>query len=148
MPSHKVLRSVTRSVADSFTSLMNWWSEDYVMGHLVRAARTTKCDELTVDMLTGVASPESLLVDAVRQSLHRQVSRFPELVQRSGSDMSFVRSARMMVKFDLNQTRPIISGSKTLETPYRCSVQVVDERGKEYKASLDGWWYPESEDDA
>lgn len=38
MSSHKALKSVVRSVADSFTSLMNYSGDDYVMGHLLNAA--------------------------------------------------------------------------------------------------------------
>lgn len=38
MPSHKTLKSVVRGLAESFTSLMNYWGDDYVMGHVVYAA--------------------------------------------------------------------------------------------------------------
>ena len=53
MPSHKTLKSVARSLADSFTSLMNFAGDDYVMGHAVLAAWQTGATEFRVDLLTG-----------------------------------------------------------------------------------------------
>lgn len=41
MASHNKLDSVSRSVADSFTSLMNYRGDDHVMGHLLKAARSS-----------------------------------------------------------------------------------------------------------
>ncbi len=63
MASHKKLQSVSRSIADSFTSLMNYSGNDYVMGHLLKAARTTGMTRLDVDLLSGIASPKGLLVE-------------------------------------------------------------------------------------
>ena len=61
MPSHKVLQSVARSVADSFASLMNYADDDYVLGHLLNVARASGRNELSVDLLTGKAGPSELL---------------------------------------------------------------------------------------
>jgi hypothetical protein len=39
MPRFKVLKGVAHNVGASFTSLMNYASDDYSMGHILRFAR-------------------------------------------------------------------------------------------------------------
>lgn len=51
MAKRKVLKSVARSVADSFTSSMNYRTYDYVMGHILNAVRETGETTLHVDLL-------------------------------------------------------------------------------------------------
>jgi hypothetical protein len=143
MASHKKLQSVTRSVADSFTSLMNYSANDYVMGHLLRAARTTGMSRLDVDLLSGIASPKGLLVKPVADSVDAYCQDLSSLVARSGSHMAFVRSARLSVEFDISISRPYSRAPHLDESPYTCTVRVEDDRGKIYESELKGWWYPE-----
>jgi hypothetical protein len=143
MASHKVLKSVTRSVADSFTSLMNYRGDDYVMGHLLTAARSSGSPALHVDFLTGSATPEVLLTSPVKQSVSDYCSSFPSLVERSGSDLAFVSAAEMDLEYDLSIARPLRNHQKVLESPYVCTVTIADDRGRKYESRLDGWWYPE-----
>jgi len=143
MASHKVLKSVTRSVADSFTSLMNYRGDDYVMGHLLTAARSSGASALRVDFLTANATPEALLTSPVKRSISDYCSSFPSLVQRSGSDPAFVSAADMDLEYDLSVARPIRNHQKVLESPYVCTVRITDDRGRRYESRLTGWWYPE-----
>lgn len=71
MARYKVLKSVTHSMAHSFTSLMNYAEDDYVMGHLLREARETHRATLRVDLLTGVASPSELLSSPIGQAIRQ-----------------------------------------------------------------------------
>ncbi len=144
MPGYKVLRSVARSVADQFTSLTNYVGDDYVMGHLLKAARESGEKVLTVDLLTGRAKPPALLAPDVARSVAWYSNNFPDLVRRSGSDISFVREARMTVSFDISVRRPRYRGDRLPESPYRCDVLITDDRGKQFAASVSGWWYPEN----
>lgn len=144
VPSHKVLKSVVRSVADQFTSLMNYADDDYVMGHLLTAARSSGERTLSVDLLTGEAEPPALLVPPVSRSVVRHAKGFPELVHRSGSTVDFVKKAKMTIAFDTAVERPRCVGSDLVESPYECRVSIVDDRGKEFAVSLSGWWYPEA----
>ena len=142
MPSHKKLRSVVRSVADQFTSLMNYRGDDYVMGHLLTAARATQKNTLRVNLLTGAASPPELLVSEVASSAAACAADLPELVRRSGSDIAFVSAAEMVVSFDLAVTRPAQIAPRSLESPYTCTVSLTDDRGRLYSAQVTGWWFP------
>jgi len=144
MASHKVLKSVARSVADSFTSLMNYRGDDYVMGHLLTAARSSGASALHVNFLTGHATPEALLVTPVMQSVSDYCASFPSLVQRSGSDLAFVRAAEMDLEYDLSVAKPRRHQQKVLESPYVCTVRIEDDRGRIYESRLTGWWFPET----
>ena len=100
VPSRKPLKSVVRSLAESFTSLMNHRGDDYVMGHVVRVAWDTGSTGFHVDLLSGKGDPSPLLVAEVRGAVADYVRDFPGLVQRSGSSMEFVRLAEMKVTVD------------------------------------------------
>ena len=69
MARYKVLKSVAHSFAHSFTSLMNYSGDDYVMGHLLRRAEDIGEPALAVDVLTGKAEPGALLTRDVAQSV-------------------------------------------------------------------------------
>ncbi len=144
MASHKKLQSVSRSVADSFTSLMNYVGDDYVMGHLLKAARSSGASRLDVDLLSGVATPKSLLVWPVVASIESYCVDFPGLVERNGSDVSFVRTAVLSVEFDISISRPYSKVPHLTESPYKCVVTIEDDRGKTFRSELKGWWYPET----
>jgi len=142
MPSHKRLKSVVASLAQSFTSLMNYRGDDYVMGHIVHAAWSTGATRLRVDLRSGATDPSPLLVPEVRDSLARYVRWFPDLVHRSGSSLSFVREAELLVTVDPTARRPY-GREGFQESPFTCSVRLLDDRGKEYLHEIRDWWYPE-----
>jgi len=142
MPSHKVLKSVVRSVADQFTSLTNYTDGDYIMAHLLNAARESGNERLSVDLLTGRATPSSLLVPPFSKSVAWHSEGFPDLVRRSGSTMEFVKRAEMTVTFNTSVAEPRCAGSDLLASPYECRVSLLDDRGKEYSVVLTGSWCP------
>jgi hypothetical protein len=144
MTSHKPLKSVSHNFGHSFISLMNYINDDYFMGHLLKQARKTKCNKLTVDILKNLAEPTLLLTDQIRQSIEHWNKWFPTLVESSGSTMYYVSSATMTIEFDLQQTRPYPSDSSITENPFTCEIVIVDDRGKEYKHKHEGWWFPET----
>ena len=61
MARYRVLKSVAHNIGHSFTSLMNYEGDDYVMGHLLRFARRTKLETVTINFVTGEAGPPELL---------------------------------------------------------------------------------------
>ena len=69
------MKSVVRSVAESFASLMNYRGDDYVMGHLG--------------------------------------------IRRSHDNSGLV------------------------ESPFTCTVRIIDDKGRECSHKVDGWWKPE-----
>lgn len=145
MPKHKVLKSVVRSVADSFTSLMNYGQGDYVMGHLLSAARESGQTTLKVDLLSGSAGPPQLLVSPVAHSVKWYCDDFRDLVSRSGADPEFVTAATLQVEFDTSVTLPLHRDSQVQQSPYTCIATLKDDRGKTYESRLTGWWFPEKQ---
>lgn len=131
-----------RSVADSFTSLMNYGADDYILGHILNAARQSGKSTLEIDLLSRHATPDELLTPPVRRSVQGYCDRFPQLLRSNGSDPTFVRAARLKLEFDISISRSHRATSFT-ESPYVCTTTIEDDRGKIYETVLDGWWYPE-----
>lgn len=144
MKSHKSLKSVSHNFGHSFISLMNFINDDYFLGHLLKQARKTKCNKLTIDILKNIASPTELITDQIRLSIEHWNKWFPTLVESSGSTMDYVSSAIMIIEFDLKQTRPYPSDNSFTENPFTCEIVIIDDRGKEYKHKHEGWWFPET----
>ena len=142
MASHKTLKSVVRSMAESFTSLMNYSGDDYVMGHIVYSAWKTGGREIFVDLLSGKTNQSPLFVSIVQESVSRYIEWFPELVQSSNSDMAFIASAELRLTVDPTKRRAH-AGSSFQESPFVCRVIIIDDHDKSYTHEIEGWWYPE-----
>lgn len=144
MSSHKHLKSVSHNFGHSFISLMNYVGKDYFMGELLKQARKTGLDRLSVDILNNTAEPAELLTKPMIKSIDYWNKWFPELVVDSGSSMNFVSKATMVIQYDLKLTRQNPSDNKFLENPFNCTITITDDRGKEYSHKHEGWWFPES----
>jgi hypothetical protein len=143
MSRYKVLKSVAHNIGHSFTSLMNYSGDDYVMGHILRLARKTGCDTFRIDFVSGEAGPPELLVDPISDVPARYANFFWDLVSRHGSDRSLVKVATLTLRFDLTTRRPLFRDPRFIESPYTCNVLIADNRGKDYKAQFKARWYPE-----
>src|SRR5258708_18185872 len=106
MPKYKVLKGVAHNFGHSFISLMNYEEGDYVMGHLLKAARHSGKSELRVDVLEKNWQPPELAVPPVHASLGRYCVQFPRLVSSSGSSMELIVNTLMTIRFDLAIERP------------------------------------------
>jgi len=143
MARYKVLKGVAHNIGHSFTSLMNYAGDDYVMGHILRFARRTGRDTLTIDFVKREAGPPELLAEPISEVPARYAEWFWDLVQRHGSERSLVESATLTLRFDIGTQRPHHSAPQLVESPFTCDVRITDVRGKDYLAHFDGWWYPE-----
>ncbi|MCX7987167.1 MAG: hypothetical protein N2662_09540 [Bacteroidales bacterium] len=144
MPSHKTLKSIAHNFGHSFTSLMNYHTDDYVLGHILKQARLTGYSKLSIDIKNKVAEPTELINDKIRDSISRYLDWFPKFVMDSGASMDYISKATMCITFDLSKSLPCGFDSKVLQNLYTCEVVIVDDREKEYKAVLSDWWYPET----
>jgi hypothetical protein len=144
MTSHKPLKSISHNFSHSFISLMNYINDDYLMGHLLKQARLTNLNRLTIDILKNKAEPLELITNPIRSSIDHYIRWFPELVRSSGSTMKFITSATMTIEFELDKTRQYSIHKNIFESPYTCELKIIDDRGKEYKHKHAGWWYPET----
>jgi hypothetical protein len=138
----KVLKGVAHNIGSSFTSLMNYAGDDYSMGHILRFARESGIDTLTIDLLNERGEPALLLQEPISGLPSWYSKMFVRLVESAGSNRELVRSAILKVAYDLRRTRPSPIPSEP-QSPYVCDVSIVDIRGKEYAAHFDGWWFIE-----
>jgi hypothetical protein len=148
MARYKVLKGVAHNIGHSFTSLMNYAHDDYVMGHILRFARRTGRETLTIDFVKREAGPPELLAEPVAEVPARYMEWFWKLVEQQGSDMSLVQSATLTLRYDIATQRPHSSAPQFIESPFVCDVRITDTRGKDYMAHFDGWWYPERLEDS
>jgi hypothetical protein len=146
MPSHKVLKSITRSIADSFTSLMNYSGDDYVMGHIVFESWRTSLRKIEIDLLNKIYRPQNIGNIDIITSIESYCSRFKSIVKRSNSDISFIKSAKLEILVFDNKRR-CSNNSEYFESQYECTMVIIDDRDKKYKTELGGWWYPEKKVD-
>src|SRR5260370_40068012 len=86
MTRYKVLKGVAHNIGHSFTSLMNYSVDDYSMGHILRFARETGLNTLTIDFVTGEGHPAGLLRDPISELPRWYTKMFWDLVMRAGSD--------------------------------------------------------------
>ena len=142
MPARSALRGVAHEVTDSFTSLLRFWGDDYVMGHIIAAAWSTGATRLRIDLLTGHVEPSVLLVPKVRECVSGFVRHFPSLLEHSRSHVSVVSSAELSFIVDPTIRRPYGDTGLT-ESPYTCPTRIVDDRGQVHEYTVNGWWYPE-----
>ena len=142
MPRVKVLKGVAHNVGSSFTSLMNYAADDYSMGHILRFARISGRDSLSIDLLSGEGSPESLLREPITALPEWYSQMFLRLVQSAGSDRELIRSATLKLSYDLQRSRPSPIANE-LQNSYKCDVSIIDVRGKAYSSHFEGWWFVE-----
>jgi hypothetical protein len=139
---YKVLKGVAHSFGHSFTSLMNYRGHDYVMGLLVVRSWETGVGELTVDVLSGDASPAVLLSEPIRAAVRAYCDWFPALLTAHGTASEFVRRVAMNIRFDLSRAgREPRTG--LVHAPYVCRVVIEDSRGRPWIAELRGTWHSE-----
>lgn len=143
MARYRVLKGVAHNVGYSFVSLMNYAGDDYVMGHILRLGRTTGRDTLTINLMDGTGEPPELLVSPISDVPTWYSKMFWRLVRSHGSDPSLVRSALLVIRYNLSEERRSLTNPQLLHSPFIGDVTIVDARGKEYQSHFDGWWAPE-----
>jgi hypothetical protein len=140
MSRYKVLPSIAHNVAQALTRPSHEHEDDqHLLGDLLGDARKTGQATLRVDLMTGEASPEVLVTRPLARALARYVEGFPALVTGQGSQMEYVKAARLEVTFDLAEERPADDAPGRKESPYLLRVEIDDDRGKTWHAEIRGW---------
>jgi hypothetical protein len=135
---YKQIKSVAHNYAHSFVSAMNYVGDDFVIGHLARAAAASRESELRVDLLTGDAEPAALLMPPVRSSLEWYVPWLDGLLRSHGVEIDALREAAMRVRFDLS--RLDAPGLTRAMVPYECEVEITDDRGIVHVGTVRDTW--------
>lgn len=139
MPRYKVLKGVAHNIGHSFTSLMNYSGDDYVMGHILRFARQTGHDTLTIDFVTREVRPPELVGPPISEIPAHYVKCFWESIGRQGSDPAYVRAARLTLQYDIRSERLLKSDPQFMKSKYLCDVVIIDNRGKQYASHFAGY---------
>ena len=137
---YKRIQSAAHNYAHSFVSLLNYGPDNYVMSYLAHAAFTSGEPELRVDLLSGEAGPEPLLVEPVRRSVAGYVRRFPEHLESMGLSVDAVRRATLRVRFDLARRSESVRYSHSIRYPFEAAVEVEDDRGKVHVGTVRDEW--------
>jgi hypothetical protein len=137
---YKRIQSAAHNYAHSFVSLLNYGPDNYVMSYLAHAAFTSGEPELRVDLLSGEAGPEPLLVDPVRRSVGGYVQRFPEHLESMNVSVDAVRRATLRVRFDLSRRSESVLYPHSIRYPFEASVEVEDDRGKVHVGTVRDEW--------
>ena len=143
MATYKILKSIAHDIGHSFCSALNYYGNDYVLGHLLGIARSTGLSTFSVDLLTRSAEPKEFLIPPVAESVTAYREWFRSQVATRISPKNVVRAARTTIRFDLQTTRSYEHDSRYVESPFECILEILDDRGKKYEAKVSGWWSPE-----
>lgn len=142
---YKVLKSVAHNWAHSFASDSNIVDEDFAMSYLVRAALDSGVSDLDIDLLTGSASPDTLLSEPVRKAVRNYVMWFPELSESQGVPINVIREAKASIRFHLDRRRPGSGSIETTGVPYEVTVCLVDDVGRKHVGEVSDEWFASKE---
>ena len=139
MPRYKVLKSVAHNVADSFVGALNYSQDGHVICRLLDEARATGNDHYFIDFRSGEHS-QILDEPGLAKVVPFYSKMFWDNVERQGASRDFIDTARLSIRFNLNNRREVRNG---YENPYLCRLDLVDNRGVSHAQELSGWWQPE-----
>ncbi|TSJ47996.1 hypothetical protein [Fluviicola chungangensis] len=142
MARYKTLKSVAHNIGSSFISTMNYYKGDYVLGHIQKQMQSSGLSKLEIDLLNNYSQPTTLITEPIQSSIQGYVSWFPKLVNDSGSDISLVTQAKLIIEFDFTKSRICPFAQEYTENPYICHSTITDDRGKEYSYEFKDWWFP------
>jgi hypothetical protein len=137
---YKVIKSVAHNLGHSFTSLMNYRADDYVMSYLARAAVESRSSELRVDLISGAAGPSALLLEPVKESIHHYCVWLPKLLESHSVQPAAIINAGMVVRLNIDRVSDDRGFPGNFEPPFECEVTLVDDRGRDHVGRVKGWW--------
>jgi hypothetical protein len=144
---YKRIPSAAHNFAHSFTSLLNYGPDNYVMSYLAHAAATSGEPELRVDLLSGAAEPAPLLTEPVRRSVDGYVRHFPGHLQSMNVSVDAIRRATLRVRFDLEGFRESVRFPGAVLYPFESSVEVEDDRGVVHVGTVRDEWLGDADPD-
>jgi hypothetical protein len=137
---YKAIKGAAHNFAHSFTSLMNYGPDNYVMSYLAHAAATSGEAELRVDLLSGTAEPAALLTAPVLRSIDGYVRWFPRHLESMNVSIQAIRRATLRVRFDLEGRTASTHYPASVLCPFESSVEVEDDRGKVHLGTVRDEW--------
>jgi hypothetical protein len=137
---YKAIKSAAHNYGHSFVSLMNWSDGDYTMSHLTREVVERGLSRLEVNLLTGRAEPEELLVPPVRASIRDHVDWFPRLLRSQAIDPAVVRRAMFVLTFELGRRSVSSEYGPGWTIPFECVITIEDDHGRAHVGRVRDIW--------
>ena len=140
---YKAIRSAAHNFGASFVSTLNYVDDDHTMSRLARLAVSTGDTEFSVDLLTGVAGPQSLATSAVQKAVRAYVVAFPGMLAAQRVEVTRLVEARMVIRFPLKGTVAGQGGKPPWTVAFECVVTVLDDRGVRHDGRVKDMWHVE-----
>ena len=131
MPAMKPLRSVAHNLAHQFASSLNYWTDDYAIAYLAKAATAEHAESVVIDVLAQTTKPSSVQQGVVAEIVPTLRAALFELLRKEGFAPETIAAASLAFTFG---ARP---GNAWLGMPtYECvsTLETID--GRKYEAHL------------
>lgn len=136
MPSLKVLKGVAHNLGHHYLSAMNWQHNDYVLNHLRRRAWETRRDRIEIDILNLSIQPAGFSNSVIEESVELLKQFLTYLLGTQNLPANSVQGAKLVLAFQFPEgVEPAYPEGLGIDA-YTCEVTLVDQRGKEYRASV------------
>jgi hypothetical protein len=116
LSSLKPLKSVAHNLCAQFASTLNYWTDDYGINHLAKAARNTG-GQVSIDLMAGTSQPQ--LGDLGPELVNQLSSALPALLTKEGFAPDLLAAASATYNF--GTTRPDPHGG----VAYDCVVSLT-----------------------
>jgi len=147
MAKYKNIKSAIHNWAHSFLSIENYDEKGYFVNEIYQAAKSENAEHITLDVLSGNISPECVETDRIGSFLKRCYESFVEQLRCQNVETQMITSAVLEINYDFSAPLTKLVGYsfrdpwKAPETAtYTTEIIAVDDRGVEYRATLQEWW--------
>lgn len=127
MASLKPLKSVAHNLPHYFASMLNYWGDDYAIGHLARAVDTFPDKRVQIDVLAQTSVPP--LTGLAQEIISALRDKLSELMLKEGLEPDLLASATLSYTFSVARVH---SGLPC----YDCVCTLSTASGRTYSASL------------
>ena len=133
MSSLKPLKSVAHNVCAQFASTLNYWTDDYGINHLAKAARNAG-GHVCIDLLAGTSQPQ--LAGLGPELVNQLASALPALLIKEGFAPDLLAAASATYNFGTTRSDP--QGG----VAYDCVVSLTTTGDRTYTVELSEHNFP------
>ena len=131
MPSLKPLKSVAHSLSHQFASTLNYWTDDYAINHLAKAAKRENASVIVIDVLKQEVAPLEVQTGVVSDIVRSLKPSLASILAKEGFALGILESAMLTYNFSVGR----IVLPQSLPT-YDCVCTLVTTEGRKYEAHL------------
>lgn len=131
MSSLKPLRSVAHSLAHQFASTLNYWTDDYAIHHLAKAAKRENAPVVVIDVIRQEVVPSQVQEGVVLEIVCALKPSLVDILAKEGFALEILQSATLTYNFSVGR----IVFPQGLPT-YDCVCTLVTKEGRKFEAYL------------